>query len=149
MLTRRQFMILNVHADDEEMFYFSFAEVNFGGQVFSGGRDPGAEPGGVRYEGDRTWVAGVPAREIADDLLALVSSGLLVAFIRREGVRASLSLGECEAIRSFYDGYDCVTCGDHNLRYGYGPHCFEITEAGKRELQRPEYREFARAPGLM
>ena len=33
MLTKRQYVILNACAEDWEVFYYPFAEVNYGGQV--------------------------------------------------------------------------------------------------------------------
>ena len=45
------YALLNACADDQELFYARFAEVNYGGQVFDGARYKDAEPGGTNWGG--------------------------------------------------------------------------------------------------
>ena len=60
MLSKRQYQILNVCADDWELFYFPFAELNYGSQV-SGGE---SEPGGTQHENERSLSISTPASPV-------------------------------------------------------------------------------------
>lgn len=137
MLTERQFLILNVCADDWEIFYFPFAEVNYGGQILPKDADASLP----RHVGDQPWQATVPAEAIAADLVVLVAQGLLQCArfdypgdIERKMLK---SVGVDDL--SIYSGYSCLTFEDHIETYGYGPFEFYITQAGIREVKAPEY----------
>lgn len=125
MLTKRQFDILNVSADDWEIFYFPFAEVNYG--VLDSSRE-------VAHR------VQVPAEEIAADLAVLVAQGFL-QFARWDFDKSERQMLEVVGPEdlSMYDGYRCLTFDDHIATYGYGPHEFYITRSGVKEMQSPEY----------
>ena len=75
------------------VFYAPFAEVNYGGQVFHGTRDPGDDSylrddyTGARYENDGNFTVAVPGREIAEDLVLLIRQGFVDAFKFTIGVQ--------------------------------------------------------------
>lgn len=144
LLTLRQFQILGVLAQGYKHFYFPFAKVNYGGQVFKSRRGWGA---GCRDE--REWRITVPAEEVARDIMVLATRGLLRAWRCEEepGVRRAVSVPELEQVLALYEDYDCLTDGDHLDRYGYGPVDFDQSPAGFVELDREDYRDFRRRLG--
>jgi len=143
MITKQQYQILNACADDWEVFYFPFAMVNFGGQVFR--RSDG--PSCARYDDQRPWSVTVTATDIAKDLLALITAGLLTCHrVRDDGVSQVLSDAQAEEF-SVYRGYECLTFGDHIERHGYGPHEFKVTGQGMAEIQDDRYRAYIQELG--
>ena len=154
MITLRQFQILNACTDGPHLFYAPFAAVNYGGQVFEGSRDPGADRGGVNYENDQKWSVVVSGRAVADDILTLITLRLLDASKFTVGVHQGDQRGAIGMLQEVaselhvYDDYGCVTYRDHYAAFGgYGPHEFEVTEHGLAELNRPEYGEYLRQLG--
>ncbi|MGI0016420.1 MAG: hypothetical protein ACREBU_23615 [Nitrososphaera sp.] len=153
MLTKRQYQILNTCADDWELFYYPFAEVNYGGQIFRR-TDPTEEiakrlgfearlpPG--RYEDEGSWHISVSGLEIAYDIRVLVGLG----FLRVQRVDASRKRravgpeGLTKEELLAYRDYECLTFDDHLEKLGYGPHEFALTELGLTEIDRPEYRQY-------
>jgi hypothetical protein len=140
MLSLLEYQVLNACADDYEVFYFPFAFVNYGGQVF---RRAGA-PVYPRYEDEGPWVVSISAAEVLDALDTLIAAGFLHVWRlppddpeKREPV-SELAYEDREA----YGGYDCVTFEDHIERFDYGPHEFRATSEGIAELSRPEYGEY-------
>ncbi len=130
MLSKSQFLILNSCADSWEVFYFPFAEVNYGGQVFAGKTArPDRQPRTI----------GTSAELVFADLVFLVAEG----FIRcRELLADNATIRlECLDVASgaIYAGYDCLTFQDHLERHGYGPHEFMITDMGIKETGRADY----------
>ena len=144
MLDRIQFLALDSCADDYELFYFPFAHVNFGGQIYSGRSDPGQEPG--RFKDDRpSWPIHTTAPVVAAALEELVRLGFLSWRRWEAGVdhdQPFLTSAIPPEEMQVYEGYDCVTFEDHLARHGYGPHEFYITPRGVEEVQRPEYEAY-------
>ncbi len=152
-LSKRQYVVLNACADDWELFYFPFAELNYGGQVFRR-TDPGeiiARRAGFnvriplsRYEDEGPWSVSISGLEIAWDIRILVASGLLSAQrVRLDGERELL--GSTDLSREellVYRDYSCLTFDDHLETFGYGPHEFMISELGAKEIERPVYRGY-------
>jgi hypothetical protein len=142
-LTKREYQLLNSCADDWEVFYFLFAAVNYGGQVFPRSKGPGY----AQYTDEREWSVTTPATQVAADIVALSQAGLLEC--RRsasDGTRhpvAAVSLAEFEPYRD----YRCVTFEDHVAAHGYGPHEFRITDGGRREVGQQCYEEYDRQLG--
>src|SRR3989454_11887013 len=88
MLSKRQYIVLNSCADDWELFYFPFAWINYGGQVFRRtslhemvGRRLGLNihipPSG--YEDKGPWTVSGAGLEAAWDIRILITLGLLSA----------------------------------------------------------------------
>ena len=140
MLSKRQYQILNSCANGWELFYFPFAEVNYGGQVFP----RSAGPDCLRYEDEGPWSIHCSGRGIADGIVALLQEGLLrVARVSESGRHDELSadqLGPSEF--AVYNGYSCLTWQEHLRLLGYGPHEFTITETGLSEIQKREYHRY-------
>ena len=141
LIDRLQFCVLGSCADDYELFYFPFAEANYGGQIFPGRSDPGEEPG--RFASDLvTWPVSFSGPVVAAAIEATIQAGFLswrrcVTQFDREGAFLTTPI-PVEELRA-YEDYDCVTYEDHIERHGYGPHEFYITRRGVEELRRPEY----------
>jgi len=147
MLTLEQYRILNVCADDVELFYVPFAEVNFGGQVFPRSKGPGYE----QYEDQQPWPIVWAGSEIAADLAHLIRAGLVRCWRVLDDAEGKPTEVETPSDSDFaaYDGYDCITWEQHNERFGYGPHVFKTSARGVAELNKDEYRMFDAALGWM
>ena len=143
MITKHQYQILNACADDWEVFYFPFAMVNFGGQVFR--RSDG--PACAQYDDERTWSVIVTAEDVVRDIVALLWAGLLTCQrVRDDGTREAM--GSDDAVEfSVYRGYDCLTFEDQVERHGYGPHEFRVTDRGLAEIQEARYEVYAKELG--
>lgn len=143
-LTVRQLQILSACANDSELFYFPFAYVNYGGQVLEGARPPAAKGSPGKYAADREWRPSVDGREVAKDIVALVSAGLLKCFRASGGQEVPVTSPEdIEPEMDVYDDYRCVTFSDHIKKFdGYGPHTFATTKPGIAEIDRPEYDSY-------
>ena len=144
MISLHQYQILSSCADGPELFYFLFAEVNFGGQLFT--RSQGDNY--AQYVEDAEWPVVVPAEEVVREMIPLINDG----FIECELITAERPSGVhlCKvSIVSFsaYNGYSCKTYPKHMERFGYGPHEFYITERGRNEIFKPEYDEYAKILG--
>jgi hypothetical protein len=145
MLTLRQYQVLNACADGWELFYFPFAEVNYGGQVFP--RDAGAIYGEfgtayAQYVDEGPWTRTVAAEDVVSDVCELLQRGLLGC----EKTRPDLP---CEVLRpweeefSCYAGYSCLTFEEHIEHFGYyGPHEFKATHRGIVEMKDPRYQVY-------
>jgi hypothetical protein len=140
MLTRRQYLILNSCADDWEVFYILFAEVNYGGQVFP--REKG--PGYAKYADEEAWTIKVLAEDVVNDVMILVTSGLLECCHPRTGGGWEPAKPDARWETEFavYRGYTCLTFEDHVKQFGYGPHRFRVSEAGHREIRSAAYRSY-------
>src|SRR5438093_7432789 len=121
MVSKRQYIVLNSCADDWELFYFPFAWINYGGQVFRrtslhemGGRRLGLNihipPS--RYEDKGPSTVSVAGLEVAWDIRILITLGLLSAQRgradeKREPVgpaglaKAQLSISRCSHALDF------------------------------------------------
>jgi hypothetical protein len=145
MLSLFAYQVLNACADDYEPFYFPFATVNFGGQVF---RRAGA-PVYPRYEDEGPWVVSVRADEVLDTIDDLLRKGFLRIWrVPPDGQGEREPLDELTyEDREVYSGYDCVTFEDHIERFDYGPHEFRATETGVAELSKPQYDRYDKRLG--
>jgi hypothetical protein len=129
--------ILASCVDDAELFYFPFAMVNYGGQVFR--RDDGPDRG--RYEDEEEWSVALDGATIADALSRLVRQGLMRCWrLQEEGHEREELLAPTDEEFALYEDYDCVTFSDHTERFGYGPHSFIATEVGLKTLGLPARR---------
>jgi hypothetical protein len=127
VLSKLEYQVLSACADGYEVFYFLFAEVNYGGQVFERAGD-GVPENRTRSSG--SWVAHVEASELIAAIESLIQEGLLTAWrIDKHDVRERLELFD-SSVSSEYDQYRCITFDEHLDRSGYGPHEFKATEAG-------------------
>jgi hypothetical protein len=136
--------ILDGCANHYELFYFPFAEVNYGGEV-------------VRMSPEGGLHVSVPGEEVARHVRRLIGAGLMRCwrisddpgdhgpFLTPEEQTAGLYRERVEvpepgaAEFAAYRGYDCLTFDDHMERFGQGPHEFRITRAGIEELEKPIY----------
>jgi hypothetical protein len=144
MLSLYQYQILNSCCDDLEIFYFPFAEINFGGQLFH--RSQGNDY--AQYVEDAEWPTRIPAATIISDLVALVNDGFLDCWRVDDDHREKVQLTRVENGEfAIYLSYECKTYEDHLSQYDYGPHEFYITEPGRREMHKPEYRQYDRELG--
>ena len=135
MITKQQYQILNACADDWEVFYFPFAMVNYGGQVFR--RSDG--PSCAQYDDQQTWSVEVTAADIVTDIVALIKAGLLSGLrVQDDGATEILTDIDAEELPA-YRVYDCLTFDDHVERHGYGPHVFKATDRGLVEIQDDRY----------
>lgn len=146
MMNAVELEILDGCADHYELFYFLFAEVNYGGQMTR--RSP---------EGGREIF--VPGEEVSRHARWLVEAGLmrcwrisgdpedrgpfLTPVEQTSGVypHAEVTAPD-EREFAVYRGYDCLTLDEHMERFGYGPHEFRITQSGIDEIQKPVYEAF-------
>ncbi|WP_047864051.1 hypothetical protein [Rubrobacter aplysinae] len=144
MLNAVELGVLDGCANHYELFYFLFAEVNYGGQVVR--KSPEGEPG-----------ISVPGDEVARHAQRLIEAGLMRCwrirddpgdngpFLTPEDQTAGLYRERVEITQpgepefAAYRGYDCVTFEEHLERFGQGPHEFRITRSGIDEIERPEY----------
>jgi len=133
VLSMNQYAILNSCANDRELFYFLFAEVNFGGQLFI------REPGSVYAQqvDDRKWTVRVQARELFPDIVELSNRKLLACWGEIEKIHHPV-------VEDFlvYTDYSCRTFDEHIARYGYGRHEFQTTQRGLDEIGRVVYRYY-------
>lgn len=121
-----QYRILSSCADDWELFYFLFAEVNFGGQVTD----------------DRSRRVKTPGQVIARNVAGLIHSSLLDCLRVRGDLRRIELTDPDEGEFDVYDGYDCSTFDKHLERFGYGPHEFRTTRAGVEEIEKSFYNAY-------
>lgn len=161
MLNAAELAILDACADHYELFYFPFAEVNYGGQVTRVAPDDPNRRFFPQVENEGPWEITVPGEEVARYVARLIHSGLLqcwrVSDDPREGRGLLLTPQEqasgiyrepaevpAPGEREFaaYEGYSAVTFDEHMQRFGYGPHEFRTTRAGIQEIHRPIYDEF-------
>lgn len=152
MLTIRQFQILNACANGFEVFYFPFAEVNFGGQVWSRAANPphigNLDIRSSRYLEDKEWTIQVPATEICADITILINADLLECWSPNESSRNRIRILHPSPDEfAVYKDYNCFTWEEHIDRYGVGPHEFKITAKGLKEIDKPEYEEYCRQLG--
>ena len=140
MLTIAEFQLLNACANGPEVFYYLFAEVNFGGQIlaaFESGGKPHRETNTPRtFE--------VPGEVVAGYASGLIRSGLMRCTRAPEQVEVK---DPDEREFAVYTGYDCLTWQEHIERFGYGPHEFETTDAGLEEIEKPVYEGYIRTLG--
>ncbi len=138
MLSKTQFTIIDACADDYEIFYILFADVNFGGQVFERSIAPEDV---TRYKDQGPWVVTVKSTEIVKDIIELVLSGLLHCrkFDSAGHHKILTTRGELETELEIYSSYECITFEDHVARFGYGPHDFYPSEAGRKEIGDSKY----------
>ena len=129
MLTQRQYQILNVCADNWEVFLYLYLATGSPSGVSH--RDPPESSGNT----------------LVSDVCDLVQAGLLSCrSVARDGGRA----GRSRATRfdmSMYQAYSCDTLHEHVTQFGNGPHEFKASQLGVRELGQPKYRAYDRAPG--
>ncbi len=121
-----KYRILNSCADDWELFYFPFAEVNFGGQVTDDGPRRVTTPG----------------RVISGNVADLIHGGLLDCLRVRGDLRRIEITNPDESEFDIYDGYDYSTFDKHLERFGYGPHEFKTTRAGVEEIEKSFYNNY-------
>jgi len=129
MINQIEFDAIESCSNDKEIFYFIYAEVNYGGQVLSEALERDIR--GPHFEEK------VSAREICQHLHRLLEGGLLECFTSAGKDEEKLNTDQVEF--ETYDGYGCVTFGDHIERYTYGPHLFHPTESGLKAAE--EYAE--------
>ena len=111
----RQYIILNACAQDEELFYYPFAELNYGGQVFN--HNECEECAQYIDEGD--WKSKISAEQIACELVELIGRGLLDCWrlddsTKERTILVKPSLGEF----AVYKDYSCLTWQDHIDKFG-------------------------------
>src|SRR5438552_4127576 len=113
MLSKRQYIVLNSCADDWELFYFPFAWINYGGQVFRRtslhemvGRRLGLNIG--------PWTVSVAGLEVAWDIRILITLGLLSAQrVRADEKREPVGPAGLSKEELFiYRDYHCLTFDD-------------------------------------
>lgn len=107
-----EYQLLNSCADGWEIFYFPFAEVNFGGRLTSG-----------RPRRQATVSGGV----VAGGLRALVRARLLACLRVGENLERTEILQPDEREFAVYEDHSCRTFDEHLERFGYGPHEFKTT----------------------
>ncbi|CAN5612056.1 MAG: hypothetical protein ACR2N0_13790 [Rubrobacteraceae bacterium] len=151
MLSVEKFQILEVCADGPELFYFPFAEVNYGGQVVPGSwREPGVRRF-ERFEDEGPWTVEVPGEVVASNIAELVEAGLLrcerVSFVSEHAAEFAEVSNPSEAEFEVYAGYGCVTWDEHFEKFGYGPHEFTATAAEIAEIHKPDYEDYVRRLG--
>jgi hypothetical protein len=135
LLSMNQYAILNSCANGWELFYFIFAEVNFGGQLFI------REPGGAyaQHVDDKKCTVRVQARELFPDIVELSNRKLLACWGEIKKIHHPV-------VEDFlvYTDYACKTFDEHIAQYGYGPHEFQTTQRGIGEINRVVYRYYDR-----
>ena len=129
MLTQRQYQILNVCADDWEVFLYLYLATESPKRIR---RNDAAESSG---------------QNLVSDVCELVQAGLLscrnVAPDGRRAVRSRVTQSDM----SMYQAYSCGTLDEHVTQFGHGPHEFRASQLGVRELGHPKYRVYDRIQG--
>lgn len=144
MLSLNQYQILNACCDDVEIFYFPFAQVNFGGQLFH--RAEGENY--AQYVEDQDWPIRVHAPTIIAELVELVNDGFLECWKVDHQRKDKVQLKRVDYHEfAIYEEYDCKTFDEHLDKYDYGPHEFYITLHGRGEMDKREYQEYDRELG--
>jgi pyoverdine/dityrosine biosynthesis protein Dit1 len=147
MISIKQYQILNACADDEELFYFPFVEVNYGGQVFSKFlRTP--QSNYSQYEDDREYTIKTVAVEIINDIVYLIGKGFLKC-CRINDDESRTEIKEDVEVEEFlvYQDYDCLLYEDHIKKFGYAKHEFKISELGMKEIDKDIYSQYLQELG--
>jgi hypothetical protein len=132
-LSKNQYAILNACGDYDEVFYFLFAEVNFGGQLWH------------RYPRDKyppyfrikDWTIRVQAEELIPEIVELINRKLLACW--KSHIRIRHLTAEEFAL---YRRYACKTLDEHIAQYGLGPHRFRTARRGLGEICRKKHLAF-------
>jgi hypothetical protein len=132
-LSKNQYAILNACRDYDEVFYFLFAEVNFGGQLWH--RYPRDKP--PPYFRVKDWTIHVQARELIPEIVELINRRFLACSKLHTKIRYPTA-----AEFALYSTYACKTLDEHIAQYGLGPHKFGATSRGLGEIYRKEYLAF-------
>ena len=142
MLTIEEYRVLNACADGPELFYFPFAELNYGRPILAVFNVAPDQRLGAGREPE------VSGREVAGLISGLIRAGFLRCYQAPREPDGDLEASEpSEAEFAVYTGYDCMTWQDHVERFGYGPHEFETTESGIKEIWKPVYNRYDRTLG--
>jgi hypothetical protein len=163
MLNSTDLDILDGCADHYELFYYLFAEVNYGGQVVRMSQEGSGRGFYPRIESQGTWRISVPGEEVARHARRLILARMLQCwrisgdpgdrgpFLTPEEQTAGLYRERVEITEpgepefAAYRGYYCVAFEEHMQRFGQGPHEFRITRSGIDEIQDPVYDELREA----
>jgi hypothetical protein len=136
-LTNIQLDILNSCVDGDELFYFLFAEVNYGGQVFSS-RLKETNDSFHQYN-DRVYHIKCPANVIISEIIKLIKSGYLKCWYVDDKNNYVEIIPDNKDLSVYLD-YNCLLFEDHMDKYGgYGPHVFEATKKGIEAVQNQEW----------
>lgn len=127
-LTQQQIEILDSCANGDELFYFLFAEVNYGGQVFSS-KLKETDDSFALYD-DKPYPIKYEAMRVAQDIVFLANKGFLKCYHYDRWEEFIPTLTDL----SVYENYDCLRFEDHMDKFGYGPHVFEATPKGIDEM---------------
>ena len=131
MLSKNQLSILDSCANDWEIFYFLFAEVNYDGQVCYKKDFEYAQ-----YD-EKPYHVTHDAMSVIADVVVLATNGYLKCAIVESEWNRTEFLPSCDDLR-VYNDYDCLTFEDHVVKFGYGPHEFIITPKGLMLLEEEE-----------
>lgn len=140
MLTIPEFRLLNACADEPEVFYYLFAELNFGIPILAAYGSSGTPQEGTRTP--RSF--DVPGEVVSGYAGGLIRSGLMRCTRVPEHTRVQ---DPDEKEFAVYADYDCLTWQEHIKRFGYGPHEFETTDAGIEEINKPYYEGYIKSLG--
>ncbi len=140
MLTINQYQILNSCANGYELFYYPFAEINYGGQVFSRSDGDNCR----QYADDQKWVISVPSETVVEDIIQLIENGFLDCKYTSDHTNKNPASIFTIANPDFsiYSSYNCLLFNDHIEQLGYGPYEFKTTEVGIAEIDKSVYEAF-------
>jgi hypothetical protein len=97
----------------------------------------------ARYLEDYDWEISTPANEITQDILLLNEMGFLDCFEVDPDNNQSLRMKDVAARElEIYNSYSCFTWDEHIDKFGFGPHEFRITQAGRDELNEKQYAKY-------
>lgn len=142
MLTIEEYRVLNTCADGPELFYYPFAELNYGSPILAVYNVTPDQKAGADREPK------VSGEAVARIITGLIRAGLLQCCrAPREAERCREVSEPYEQEFAVYAGYDCLSWQDHIECFGYGPHEFGVTEAGLEEIRKPIYDRYDRELG--
>ena len=119
MLNKIDIAVLNSCCNDQELFYFLFAEANFGGQCFDKN-----EVNKINFSG----------HDIIKSILKLSKQGLLSCWLINNDKKELVNNLTANDLK-IYEDYNCVLFEDHVQKYGHGPHEFKTSYKGLKEIR--------------
>ena len=117
MLNKNQYEILQSCANDEEIFYYLFEEVNnkFINNIVTN------------------------AEELIKDIIYLINKGYLYCWRLNKNHKEKIVNSKINDNFNEFIGYNCKSFDEHIEKYGYGPYVFMISETGITECDKSKY----------
>ena len=141
MLTKIQYDILVSCYFEPELFYFPFAQVNYGGQVFPTSYRGKAKESQI--EDARKYKITVPPEVVVENIIELIGMKMMRCWSISEPSykREEITTPTFQDFEQ-YDGYDLLRWDQHIEKFDYGPHEFKISQKGRAEIDKDIYSNY-------